>query len=180
MDVKIRILIPTLGDFCNGFPVYDAIAKKYGSFVIILPQAMRMFAGIKEFVAYQGFASMVLFENEVIDTTNILPLFELDAPHFIPLFGERDPAITTPFMTSYVEMFLKHHLKIDFTIDNDYRLKVKDLPQVNPGDLIWCGDRWSETLDHRRKHSFMGHLPGMILMDYKKDIFWNLNVIKKS
>jgi hypothetical protein len=176
---QVRIIIPTLGDFANGFPAYDGLARQHGPFPMILPNAMRMFNGIKDFVSYQGFVSAVLFEDEVKDCSGILSVHELPAGMFKMKYGGRIEGFARPFVTCHVESFLKEHLKLDFDVSDSYSLKVKDV-DVDSGDHIWAGDRWPETLDHRRAHSFMSHLPGLTFLDYKQSIFHNLNIIRKS
>ena len=169
-----------MGDFCNGFPAYDALAKEHGKFDLILPRAMRMFSGIKDFVSYQGFTSSILFDDELTDFSNVIIMAQLPASFFKPTYEKRDISIVRPFMTCYVEQYLKANLRLDFKINDDYCIKIKDVPSANPEDFISAGDRWSKTLNHRRKHSMLGHIEGLKFLDFEKDIFYNLNIIKKS
>jgi len=170
MTIKIRVSSPTFGDFLNGFPVYDAIARKYGTFELVLPGAMRIFNGMREFVEYQDFAK-VLFDGETDNTG-----------HYIRpgIDSSRKLSPTRPFETCGVENDIKNGLGLDFEVDDDYCLKVPDIA-VHVEDYLWAGDRWNRVFDHRRQTNTLGRkFNNMRYLDFELPILVNLKIIEQS
>lgn len=159
-----------LGDFMNAMPVLSGVAKSYGKFDFIIKGEMKKFNGIKEFLMYQDLFTSVEFDSDVFLYGQIIILSSWTR--------EDRGSNHRPTETCRYENWLKDNYKLQFEVDDDFKLKVEDLG-FDVGDHIYGGDRWAgPNIDGRRKSWTLAHLPNIKFLDYNDTLMKNAYIIK--
>ena len=161
-----------LGDFLNALPVLSGISKVEGKFELIIKGEMKKFNGIQEFLMYQDLFSEVTFDSDVWMYGAIINLSSWTREDK----GHPD----RPIETCRYENWLRDNYKnLEFKVDDDFILKVKDYESLtwNPG--YYAGDRWSGPgIDGRRQSNTLQHLANVTFLDYNKPLMENAYYIK--
>lgn len=179
--MKIKIdCTANLGDFMNALPILAGLAKRERT-ALTIRHEMRKFNGIKEFLMYQDLFDEVVFDDEILHFGSVTTLsswtrMDRNSPY-------------RPVETCRYENWMRDHYNIDFEVDDEFIVKVKDMPVEDTSDKIIIGDRWSvkqdPNIDNRRNTNVIenGVKPDnskVFYLDYTKSIMYNLNIIKKS
>ena len=160
-----------LGDFMNAMPVLSGIYKSYGPIEFIIRDDMRKFAGIKEFLMYQGIFKSVNFANEVF-------LYGDDIKILSSWTREDQGSPIRPIETCRYENWMKDNYGMQFEVDDDFELKVTGDTFVKD-HVHLAGDRWSgPDIDLRRKTNTLSNITGLTFLDYSNDLMYNANLIK--
>lgn len=161
-----------LGDFINSLPVLSGLSKKYGKIHFIIRHEMFKFSGIQDFLMYQGIFSAVEFDTSVSVK---------DRPVILSSWTREDRQNPMrPIETCRYQNWLIDNYRLEFDVDDDFYLSVKDC-NVVVKNTIYGGDRWSgPDIDTRRRSWVLGHLPGIEFLDYSNDLMTNAYIIRKS
>ena len=166
-----------LGDFGNALPVISGLSLYDKRPVdLIIRGEMRKFNGIKELLLQQPCINTVEFDDEVFSNgaINLSSWTRMD----------QDDS-NRPIETCRYENWIRDNYGIDFKVDDNFELVIKD-DSVEVTDKYIIGDRWNHpTIDTRRKTQVVkdGANPDpdkVEYLDYTKSLMYNLNVIKKS
>ena len=161
-----------LGDFLNALPVLSGIHRGWGKFEFVIKSEMKKFNGIKEFLMYQDLFTDVLFEDEAIFIGNTITLSSWTRE------DKNHP--DRPIETCRYENWLRdNYPNLEFAVDDEFILKVKDYESLtwNPG--YYAGDRWNGPgIDARRKTNTLQHIAGLTFLDYTRPIMENAYFIK--
>lgn len=162
-----------LGDFINCMPVMSGIKNTHGKFDFVIPNEMKKFKGLKEFLLYQDLFSSVEFDGDVFLYGNILTLSSWTR--------EDKSNADRPIETCRYENWMKDNYKLEFNVDDDFTLKVEELNLPVDHTRSYCGDRWSgPNIDGRRASWTLAHLDNLIFLDYNSSIMENAYYIKNS
>ena len=166
-----------LGDFSNALPVISGLSLYDKRPVdLIIRGEMRKFVGIKELLLEQPCINSVEFDDEVFSNgaINLSSWTRMDQ-------DDND----RPVETCRYENWIRDNYGIDFKVDDDFELMIKDEP-MEFTDLYVIGDRWNHpTIDTRRKTQVIkdGANPDpskVYYLDYSRPIMENLNYIRYS
>jgi hypothetical protein len=161
-----------LGDFFNAIPVLSGLSKSNGKFELIIKGEMKKFNGIHEFLMYQDLFSEVTFDSDVWMYGEMI--------HLSSWTREDKGHPDRPIETCRYENWLRdNYPNLQFTVDDDFILKVKDYESLtwNPG--YYGGDRWSGPgIDTRRNANVLGHLANITFLDYNRPMMENVYYIK--
>lgn len=168
-----------LGDFANALPVISGLSLADGGRPVdlIIRGEMRKFNGIKELLLQQPCINNVEFDDEVFvnGALNLSSWTRMD----------QDDK-NRPVETCRYENWVRDNYKLDFKVDDNFELQIKDTPFEDYSNKYIIGDRWNHaTIDTRRKTNVIrdGVDPDsdkVEYLDYNKSLIHNLNLIKYS
>lgn len=167
-----------LGDFGNALPVISGLSLYDGRPVdLIIRGEMKKFVGIKELLLEQPCINSVEFDDEVFSNgaINLSSWTRMDQDD-----------TNRPVETCRYENWIRDNYGIDFKVDDNFELVIKETPFEDFTDKYIVGDRWNHaTIDTRRKTQVVkdGANPDpskVEYLDYTKSIMHNLNLVKYS
>lgn len=153
----------------------SGLKNKFGLIEFVILSEMKKFIGIREFLIYQDLFTDVYFDDEChVQDSVVLRSW---SNNWNPT--DRNHA-NRPIETCRYEDWLVDHYKLDFTVDDEFILRVADC-EIEIKDTIYGGDRWSgNNIDTRRKSWTLQHLSGIEFLSYNNDIMTNAYIIKNS
>ena len=163
-----------VGDTLNVMPVLSGLYKSTGNKIsLVVRDRMRMFNGFADFMRMQECIAAVKFESDVTldDTFCTMSLVDKFTEHPI-----------RPWETVRFEEYFRQHYNIDFAVDDEFELTVKN-EGVYPFHYL-VGDRMSHpNMDQRRESGVLersGKFPldKCIFLDYNKPMAVNAALIK--
>lgn len=168
-----------LGDFMNAYPVLSGLSK-LDAIDLIIRHEMIKFADFREFLYYQGIFRSVEYDNQTA-TNNAIILSSWTH------MTRTDP--NRPVETCRYENWIKEKYKLDFTVDDDCRIKCPELDIDVFADKFIVGDRWGADQDAAVDQRRLSHVirdganidfTQVHFLDYTKSIFENCAIIAQN
>jgi hypothetical protein len=161
-----------LGDFVNSLPVLAGLAK-IEPINLVVQKNCRKFKGFREFLLFQEMFSSVRFDDE--------PMQHVYLP-FSSWTREHRGNPMRPVETCRYENWVRDRYPQlpKWEVDDDFELKVPELPDVVVPPGYIAGDRWHHQTDTRRRENQISHLNGVSFMDFDLDLLTNSYIIKQT
>jgi hypothetical protein len=162
-----------LGDFLNVMPVLSGLSKAHGPITFTIRDDMAKFAGIKDFLMFQGIFDEVRFISESHGKDRGIPISSWtreDKNNFL-----------RPTETCRYENWIRDHFPtIQFKVDDDFEIKAPIYVDVPIKSGFYAGDRWHHRTDARRRENIISHLDGCHFLDFSQPLLVNAYIIKNS
>jgi hypothetical protein len=166
-----------LGDTSALFPVLSGLYQKYNKKIeLVVRLKMRNFKGFKELAENQDCIKSLKFEDNKFNRSEFTTL---------QLCNDYTSQLNRPYEVSRYEHYLKKHLKLEFSVDDDFTLKVPE-----GGEFIYdkyiVGDRtYTPNSDMRRKFDVLRDCGKFKhdkchFLDYNRSLIENLQIIKNN
>ena len=172
--------IHNLGDFSHCLPALSGLYKHTNEKMhFIICDRLQRFKGIKELLLGQEMFEKISFVHEIQEPLQVILIDDT---------GDKGNHGLNSAIAHRYANFIKQNYGIQFNIDDDFELQLPFIETENNTGIL-VGDRWAPKdaidVDDRRLSNVIessGILKDFDVsyLDYKKDLVYNCNLIKKS